>query len=204
MSEIGKRYGRLTVIEKLNKKEFTNSVYLCRCDCGNMKEVNINKLHTGHTKSCGCLKHKIRDLTGMKFGRLVVDSFKGREANKTFWNCTCNCGNKCVVSSRDLLLVFTVSCGCKNKENQANFRIKDDLVDGTSLCQIKADRKLNKNNASGVTGVHFDKERGMWVAQITFQRQCHNLGRFKTMDEAINSRKAAEEEFFGKYRKKDD
>ena len=62
MSEIGKRYGRLTVIEKLNKKEFTNSVYLCKCDCGNMKEVNINKLHTGHTKSCGCLKHKIRDL----------------------------------------------------------------------------------------------------------------------------------------------
>ena len=169
-----------------------------------MKEVNINKLHTGHTKSCGCLKHKIRDLTGMKFGRLVVDSFKGREGNKTLWNCTCNCGNKCVVPSRDLLLGSTVSCGCENKENQANFRVKDDLVDGTSLCQIKTDRKLNKNNASGVTGVHFDKKRGMWVAQITFQRQCHNLGRFKTMDEAINARKAAEEEFFGKYRKKDD
>ena len=123
-----------------------------------MKEVNINKLHTGHTKSCGCLKHKIRDLTGMKFGRLVVDSFKGREGNKTLWNCTCNCGNKCVVPSRDLLLGSTVSCGCKNKENQTNFRIKDDLVDGTSLCQIKTGRKLNKNNASGVTGVHFDKK----------------------------------------------
>lgn len=203
MSEIGKRYGRLTVIEKLDKKDFTNSVYLCKCDCGNMKEVNINKLHTDHTKSCGCLKHKIRDLTGMQFGRLVFDSFKGREDNKTLWNCTCNCGNKCVVSSRDLLLGFTVSCGCKNKENQSNFMITD-LVDGTRLCQINGKRKVNKNNASGVTGVHFDKERGMWVAQITFQRQCHNLGRFKTMEEAINARKAAEEEFFGKYRKKDD
>ena len=60
MSEIGKRYGRLTVVEKLNKKEITNSDYLCRCDCGNMKEVSINKLHTGHTKSCECLKHKTR------------------------------------------------------------------------------------------------------------------------------------------------
>ena len=79
-----------------------------------------------------------------------------------------------------------------------------DLVDGTRLCQINGKRKVNKNNASGVTGVHFDKERGMWVAQITFQRQCHNLGRFKTMEEAINARKAAEEEYFGKYRKKDD
>ena len=44
MSEIGKRYGRLTVIEKLNKKEFTNSVYLCRCDCGNMKWYVYNSL----------------------------------------------------------------------------------------------------------------------------------------------------------------
>ncbi len=64
--------GKLTVIKKLNKKEFTNSVCLCRYDCGNMKDVNIYKLHTVHTKSCGCLKHKIRDLTGIKFGRLIV------------------------------------------------------------------------------------------------------------------------------------
>lgn len=202
MSEIGKKYGRLTVIEKLNRKEFTTSVYLCRCDCGNMKEVNINKLHTGHTKSCGCLNHKIRDLTGKRFGRLVVDSFKERKDNKTLWNCTCDCGNKCVIPSRDLLLGSTVSCGCKNKENQSNFMITD-LVDGTRLCQIKADRKVNKNNASGITGVHFDKERGMWVAQITFQRQCHNLGRFKTIEEAIDARKKAEVEYFGKYRNND-
>lgn len=203
MSEIGKEYGRLTVIGKLNRKEFTTSVYLCRCDCGYMKEVNINKLHTGHTKSCGCLNHKIRDLTGMRFGRLIVDSFKERKNNKTLWNCTCDCGNKCVVPSRDLLLGSTVSCGCKNKENQSNFMITD-LVDGTRLCQIKANRKVNRNNASGVTGIHFDKERGMWVAQITFQRVNHNLGRFKTMEEAINARKAAEDEYFGKYRKNDD
>lgn len=203
MIEIGKKYGRLTVIEKLNRKEFTTSVYLCRCDCGNMKEVNINKLHTGHTKSCGCLNHKIRVLTGMRFGRLVVDSFKERKDNKTLWNCTCDCGNKCVVSSRDLLLGSTVSCGCKNKENQSNFMITD-LVDGTRLCQIKADRKVNKNNAAGVTGVHFDKEQGMWVAQITFQRVNHHLGRFKTKEEAIDARKKAEVEYFGKYRSHDE
>lgn len=98
MSEIGKKYGKLTVIKKLDRKEHQTTVYLCRCDCGNFKEVNINKLHTGHVKSCGCMKHKIKDLTGMRFGRLVVDSFKGREGNKTLWNCTCDCGNKCIDS----------------------------------------------------------------------------------------------------------
>lgn len=59
-------------------------------------------------------------------------------------------------------------------------------------------------NFLGITGVHFDKERGMWVTQITFQRQCHNLGRFKTIEEAIDARKKAEEEYFGRYRKNKD
>ena len=39
------------------------------------------------------------------------------------------------------------------------------------LCGIKKDRKLNKNNTSGVRGVHFDKDRGLWVAQIMFQKK---------------------------------
>ena len=40
--------------------------------------------------------------------------------------------------------------------------------------------------------------------QTTFQRVNHHLGRFKTMEEAIDARKKAEEEYFGKYRKNDD
>lgn len=68
------------------------------------------------------------------------------------------------------------------------------------LCGIKKDRKLNKNNTSGVRGVHFDKDRGLWVTHIMFQRKAHILGRFKTKREAVKARKAGEEEYFGKYR----
>lgn len=39
---------------------------------GNFKKVNINNLHTGHTKSCGGLKNRIKDLTGQKFVRFTV------------------------------------------------------------------------------------------------------------------------------------
>lgn len=96
-NEIGKRYGNLTVIKKLDRREHETSVYLCKCDCGNLKEVNINKLHTGHTKSCGCLKNRIKDYTGQRFGRLTVISLNCRRNNKTYWNCKCDCGNECVV-----------------------------------------------------------------------------------------------------------
>ncbi len=67
-------------------------------------------------------------------------------------------------------------------------------------CGIQADRKLNSNNTSGVRGVYFDRQRGLWVAQLMFQRKMHLLGRFKTKREAINARKAGEEKYFGKYR----
>ncbi|MGM9942668.1 MAG: hypothetical protein ACI31Q_01055 [Erysipelotrichaceae bacterium] len=33
-NEIGKRYGKLTVIVKLDRREHNTSVYLCKCDWG--------------------------------------------------------------------------------------------------------------------------------------------------------------------------
>ena len=81
----------------------------------------------------------------------------------------------------------------------AFFRIELESV-GTMRCAIKKDRKLNENNTSGFRGVHFDEARGLWVAQLMFQRKAYLLGRFKTKREAINARKAGEEKYFGKYR----
>lgn len=47
----------------------------------------------------------------------------------------------------------------------------------------------------------FDKKRNKWIAQITFQRKNHCLGRFDDKEDAINARLEGEERFFGKYRK---
>ena len=33
------------------------SIWFCKCDCGNTKEVALDGLIQGHTKSCGCLRH---------------------------------------------------------------------------------------------------------------------------------------------------
>lgn len=68
------------------------------------------------------------------------------------------------------------------------------FVDGTMIYGIQKDRKLNKNNSSGVRGVHYDKDRKRWVAQLMFQRKTHLIGRFKTMREAIAARRQAEKE----------
>ena len=80
---LGKKFGRLTIIAKTDKKVGTNLVYLCRCECGNTRE--ISSYHFNTTKSCGCLKKEVlqkdavegtrlRNLTSKKRDRTVKDS----------------------------------------------------------------------------------------------------------------------------------
>lgn len=50
------RYSSLTAISKSPKSRPGRTMWLCRCDCGNMVEVYLGHLRDGHTKSCGCKK----------------------------------------------------------------------------------------------------------------------------------------------------
>lgn len=51
----GKRFSRLTVIERDHTNGRGEIVWKCQCDCGNITYVTSNYLVSGHTKSCGCL-----------------------------------------------------------------------------------------------------------------------------------------------------
>lgn len=65
----GKRFGRLTVIERVTKPEqgprggkSSGCFYRCICDCGNETIVGAHLLRSGHTGSCGCLqKDRVRE-----------------------------------------------------------------------------------------------------------------------------------------------
>jgi hypothetical protein len=50
----GKRFGYLTVIEKVSTNGGHGSLWKCVCDCGNELNVRHYSLTTGHTSSCGC------------------------------------------------------------------------------------------------------------------------------------------------------
>jgi hypothetical protein len=53
--EIGKSYGRLTVLKSLPSRNGYRRV-LCVCACGVEVECIFKSLRTGNTKSCGCLR----------------------------------------------------------------------------------------------------------------------------------------------------
>lgn len=57
------------------------------------------------------------DLTGKKFGRLVVIERKeNTKHGSSQWLCRCDCGNETVVDSQNLRGNKTLSCGCLQKE----------------------------------------------------------------------------------------
>lgn len=51
---VGKKYGRLTVVEYHGLNKRGKSMWKCLCECGNTSVVLGNRLTNGHTKSCGC------------------------------------------------------------------------------------------------------------------------------------------------------
>jgi hypothetical protein len=59
---------------------------------------------------------KLIDLTGQRFGYLVVVEYAGtRGYDRGFWLCQCDCGNTNYVTTSHLKSGHTKSCGCLNK-----------------------------------------------------------------------------------------
>lgn len=56
----GQKFGRLTAIERTEKKSGNAYIYKCLCDCGNICYVSGTHLRKGDTLSCGCYASDIR------------------------------------------------------------------------------------------------------------------------------------------------
>ena len=79
---IGKKFGRLLVIEKADKSNMGTYYWKCQCDCGNIIQVVGNNLQNGHTQSCGCLNSKGEE----KISRILRENNIIFEKEKIFEN----------------------------------------------------------------------------------------------------------------------
>lgn len=116
----GQKFNKLTVIKKIGKDKNNNCIWECKCDCGNLCNAITKELKNGHKKSCGCilLLDRANDLTGQKFGRLIVieRDLSVTDKKGTYWRCKCECGNEKIIMGHSLKNGSTQSCGCLNKD----------------------------------------------------------------------------------------
>jgi len=70
----GDRFGKLVIIQESSPRKSGNAFrryVLCRCDCGNFKEVQLNSLLKGLTTSCGCkYREKETSCNGLSITKL--------------------------------------------------------------------------------------------------------------------------------------
>lgn len=114
----GLRFGRLVVLKQVERKSDDKDKHfkwLCQCDCGKTCVVRSSNLRNGITKSCGCSKFDIKDITGQRFGRLIALKHIGLASNHVaLWKCKCDCGKMIVARECNLHSGKTKSCGCLN------------------------------------------------------------------------------------------
>lgn len=63
---------------------------------------------------------KAVDLTGRRFGRLMVLRLAPSRNGRKFWFCYCDCGSECEVTHGNLQSGNTISCGCARRLNTSN------------------------------------------------------------------------------------
>ncbi len=125
----GKVFGRLTAIRR--DGDIKPARWICSCACGSTKSVRANKLASGATKSCGCLKSEVtatkatRDVSGQKIGRLSIICREGSSGNKSMWLAVCECGTVKRVSGLYLRTSKEPSCGCAEYEAAAQRMFSD-------------------------------------------------------------------------------
>jgi hypothetical protein len=115
----GKTFGKLTALEVVGRAKNRTILWRCRCSCGAETIVRANHLKHRHTTSCGCF-HKekltdlyVKDLTGQRFERLVVQSRSNKKVGRAAtWHCLCDCGNVIETTTSSLTTGHTKSCGC--------------------------------------------------------------------------------------------
>lgn len=89
---------------------------------------------------------KAIDLSGEKYGRLLVIKRVGSRRNRSLWLCQCDCGNYCEITSNDLRTGNNKSCGCLNIEKiiQRNTKDARDFT-GERIGSLIAEYKFFKN-----------------------------------------------------------
>lgn len=214
------------VEDHINKDGTRVSKWLCRCDCGNEIEVVGSKLTTKNTKSCGCLKrestiknnkenkrkYNTYDLSG-EYG--IGYTSRGKEFwfdledyNKIKDYCWC-VGSKGSIITNDeagnTLLLHRVVLNITDLDMQVD-HIKHKRYDNRKSQLRIVDNSKNQmntnirvDNTSGYKGVSWDKKLNKWKSYINVDKKRMHLGYFVNFEDAIKSRKEAEEKYFGEY-----
>lgn len=210
---IGKKFGRLVVVEKYGKNKGRQIIWLCKCECGNDHSVVGTVLVSGKSNSCGCLLREVSSKTNYIHGMASTAEYNAWKAaisrcynpeNKYFYN----------YGERGIDV-----CGDWQPPSEIGFiKFYEDMGPSNGLTLERVDVNLgyskenciwdnrynqgyntrqHQSNSSGKTGVSETKD-GTWQSYINFEGKRYTLGKYTTFEAAKSAREAAEIKYYGK------
>lgn len=222
----GLKFGRLTVLYEAEPKYTSGgnkrTAWHCKCDCdGKELDIAAGNLLRGHTKSCGCLNDEKRRMSkNKKYNTYDLNGIYGigydSKGNK-FWFDLEDYDlikSYCWFKHREY---FQARQPGTNRHIFLHKLIMDDLENTTDIDHIDTERKydnrksnlrvakriencrnrrLNRNNTSGVTGVYWASREQKWRATIKVNYKYIELGDFDDFNDAVRARKDAEKVYF--------
>lgn len=218
----GQKFGLLTV------KSFYKSIdgkryWICECDCGKEDVLAYTKqLNNGTKKSCGCLKTSTAFLMGKnnkKFntynlmGKYGVEyTSKGEEfyfdledydkIKDYYWSIN-SCGYVvCINEKISMHNLIMNNVDNRNYVDHIHHKTNDNRKSElriTTHSHNCMNRNFPKNTKSGVTGVTWCTNVNKWRVRVGVNNKRITIGYFDDLNEAIQSRKEAENKYFGEY-----
>lgn len=205
----GKKYGKLTILDFYKKKSY---IYvICKCDCGNIYHTRLSSILDNKTKSCGCLQKEIignlNKTHGLKDSHIykVWTSMKQRCYNPKRKGYQNYGGRGIIVCKewKDNFLTFydwAITNGYKEGlsidriDNNGNYEPLN--CRWTNAIHQIHNRRINKNNKSGIVGVYKHTINNRWCSYIWQGTKQIYLGSFKNLEEATRARKEAEKLYY--------
>ena len=201
--------------------------WLCRCTCENLVIVQSQSLIKGLTKSCGCLAKEITSKIKKKYNTYDLSgeygigyTAKGEEfyfdledydkiknycwhIDKDGYVCTSDYNNgknnhkkmhRLIMNCIDADYDIDHKNGKLSKHDNRKFNLRI-----ATRSQNNMNHDLRNDNTSGVTGVVWNKNKNKWHSRIFINNKRISLGYYTKFEDAIKSRKEAEEKYFGEF-----
>lgn len=188
------RFGRLIVLGDVGERTANGKIlWHCLCDCGTITFVRGDHLKSGKVQSCGCLnddekRSRFKDLTGTETENFKIIDRAYSNNQRVYWNCICkNCGNHVIYNSNEI--ERNKGCGCR--QNRSSKERMDEIRDSESLKTTKPTAK----STTGVRGVYYRKNRGVYQAFINVDKKQVYLGSSRNFDEVVKMRRDAERKY---------
>lgn len=210
----------------INKKGTHLPIWRCRCECGSKdckKEVNVlGVLLKNHTRiDCGCNKNRKIAKSKQKQNEyevcgdyVIIYTSKNEPflvSIEDFWkvkNITWHISNNGYVVNKTrqngaillsrLIMDSPLGLFIDHQNGDKTNNIRDNLRIATQS-ENAINHKISGYNTSGVIGVSWNKRDKKWEAYITKNKIRTHLGYFENFDDAVKTRKEAEETYFGEW-----